>query len=252
MSYQSINISHFYELVQNNKKFSFTKINHGFWDRIIDKRKSKSEFFFNKDVYQKIYIRTKFRLPKKYFYFGVDVGGHEILGYKDLKSTRIKSIISVDQDRVKKIKNIIKKFLPPEYLPYNGHIFRHSAIDNTLIDFLSLFKNYDVITVGHHRLKSLNTLFQFRSFNHITIHSTQAWKTKDRVQSILFNKIKSLDNPVVFLQGAYVATYLIFNLHGEATLLDMGRALDVFYPEVNTQSWFYFLNLEQYYREYWT
>ena len=126
---------------------------------------------------------------------------------------------------------------------YNGKI-------NTLITAANSVPNLKIVIVGSHYFKNFGQKLGLHNFDHIEIHPhNAALYVKDTKKEILNRHskyIKENNNVLYLLVGGSIAMCLILELHNllsSAFMIDIGRALDVYY--------YYDCNSEKYAHKGW-
>lgn len=223
----------------------------GYWEYILEEQPKDTMLLYCKDTLEEIYKFTT-SLNNNNILFGIDHGGLALIDDSFFKNNDIE--VTENKERIADICRIIKEHLPQNYIPLNGQVLRNAAIDGSIIPFLKSISNYSVVTVGDKRLVRLPKCLSPKYHKHVIIHPTDSWSYKDKILTAIENSIKAAPKPVVVLiQGSYVGTWWISKLHDlkEVFLIDIGRSIDVFYPEMSKQSWIHLFKLKDKYKEYW-
>lgn len=223
----------------------------GYWEYILEDQPKDTMLLFCEDTLEEIRKFTT-SLNDNNILFGIDHGGLALIDNRFFIDNDIE--VTENKERVAKICKIIKNHLPQDYIPLNGQVLRNAAIDGSIIPFLESMSDYNIVTVGDKRLVRLPKCLSSKYHKHIIIHPTDSWKYKDKILIAIENSIEAAPKPVVVLiQGSYVGTWWIWKLHGigETFLIDVGRSIDVFYPEMTKQSWIHLFQLKNKYKEHW-
>jgi len=237
-------IGYFAGRIRDGRRFSFTKINHGHWEKILALRddpsvagfralKERAGIFLDHGLGEDLDDMLS-RLPERGedFMFGVSHvsyrGQERIDGYR------------IDPDAVVAV---IEENLPPGYVPFDGTVWKDASITGEILELYEAVRALPVLAIGPKHLAGLGARLGFDPFAHVATHID---RERARRQRTLGRALKALgrfgDRPcIVLVQTGSVAPWFVDRLHDRvpsAFLLDMGRALDVWFPEVvTTQPW---------------
>jgi hypothetical protein len=138
------------------------------------------------------------------------------------------------------------------YLVFGGDIDYHDALvwklgllSGAFRRVLAAVQDRPLVVVGPPHLADWPERIGHRNARHVALHPTDAMSHAGEVlracRDVLEPHRGARPRPVVFLQAGPLAHWLVYRLHedpGEVFLLDVGRALDVWYPEVVAgQAW---------------
>lgn len=132
-------------------------------------------------------------------------------------------------------------------LPHDALLFKQAAIDGSLREFWALLARLGrpTVLVGPPHLADLSTRCGFADLLHAPIHGTRAFYLRSDILASLRELLRSFppdSRPILLFQAASLTDWLIHRLFGEfpdVTLIDVGRSVDAYYPEVVApQNWF--------------
>jgi hypothetical protein len=139
--------------------------------------------------------------------------------------------------------------LAPRRRPWHYALaLKDAAVTGELLLVTDAIRPFPVVSVGPAHIGGLGRALGLPRFRHVAIHETEAIADRVRVLRSLREVLSSAGHrgePVVVLLQAGSLTwwlqYRIFPEFPRATLLDIGRTLDLWFPEVvEKQPWFQF------------
>lgn len=131
---------------------------------------------------------------------------------------------------------LIKKILPPDEIPLNGVIWRKYALNGQLQKFISDHKSKKIVVIGPWYFKDFNIRAQLEDYDFIEIDYYKASEKYQETYDAVLNK--KYENALCFIVGGLVGNWLAFKLHSvflKNFIIDIGRALDVYYKELAQQ-----------------
>jgi len=138
---------------------------------------------------------------------------------------------------------IIKKFLPKDHIPFEGMLWRRFAFHNKLKDFFLKYKKRKIVIVGPNYYTEFDKLFNLEKYSHIKIDITKAsWQAYTLANQIFdehFHHLKTHESVIYFISAGTLGTWLTLKLHNlpNSFILDVGRALQYFYPAKAKGRW---------------
>jgi hypothetical protein len=237
-------VAYFAERIREGRRFSFTKINHGHWEKVLALRgdpavarfgalRRRAGVFLDHglgDDLDEMLGRLGDRGED--FMFGVSHlsyrGQERIDGYR------------IDPHAVVAL---IEESLPPGYVGFDGTIWKDASITGEILELYEALKALPVLVIGPKHLADLGSRLGLGRFAHVATHLD---RERTRRKRTLGKALRALarfgEGPcVVLVQSGVVAAWFVDRLHDRAPsafVLDMGRSLDVWFPDVvTTQPW---------------
>lgn len=126
---------------------------------------------------------------------------------------------------------------------HDALVWRRSVVAGRFGELIDALRRYRVIVVGPPHTSSYGALVGLEHFEHVRIHPSEAFAARMRILAELEQRIHSdPGGTAVLFEAASLAPWLIHRLWDSERprfLLDVGRALDVWYPDViRSQRWF--------------
>jgi len=138
---------------------------------------------------------------------------------------------------------LIQKFLPKDHIPFEGMLWRRFAFHNKLKDFFLKYKKRKIVIVGPNYYTDFRKLFNLEKYSHVEIDiskaSWQAYTLANRIFDEHFHHLKTNDSVIYFISAGTLGTWLTLKLHNlpNSFILDVGRALEYFYPTKAKGRW---------------
>ncbi len=237
-------ISYFAGRIRSGRRFSFAKINHGHWEKILALRgdpsvarmpalRRRAEIFLDHglgDDLDRLFDHLSDRGED--FMFGVSHLSYR--GQGRIDGYRIDPHVVV---------RLIAESLPPGYVPCDGTVWKDTSITGEILELYGAMQALPVLVIGPAHLAGLGDRLGFDRFAHVATHFD---RERARRKRTLGRALKALfrfgEGPcIVLVQCGSVAPFFVERLHDRlpsAFVLDMGRSLDVWFPEVvTTQPW---------------
>lgn len=205
-------IEYFVEKIDNNEKFSFSKLNHAFWDMVSGDSywKEKFDLVHKDENFLKENIDSILEIPKdESFLIGVsNYGPPEII---------LKKNNSIET---------IEKYMSKRTNLFYGPLWKHYCKTGEIKKFIYSIRKKKVVVVGLSHLYQLKNVWGIPDFSHIEVDLFTA--TQDRYK--ILNQIKeNKDSIIIFQCGEMLSLWFIRKLQNtDNTLIDMGRSLDLF------------------------
>ena len=139
--------------------------------------------------------------------------------------------------------------LAPQTRPWHyALVFKDAAVTGELLTITEAIRPFPVVAVGPAHIGGLGAALGLPRFRHVAIHESEAIADRKKVLKALRAVLSSADHRgepvVVLLQAGTLAWWLEYRIFPDfprATMLDLGRTLDLWTPEViETQPWFKF------------
>lgn len=230
--------------LEKRERFSYVKINHGLWERLLATEKllelgSKSladletgDYFhvggFRKEIVEMLKNGVSSR---KDFILAISI--HAFPNSSKLTGW---------PKNVEKVVEYIHNLLPRDLKIWDGLMWKAAALDGRLKEFAEILKQRPVCLVGPPHLLSVKDYFELNNFHHISIPLLTARKNRWELLEEISAWTKNREgDPVVLFQAGSLSAWLISHLDEhlcQATLLDLGRTLDLAEPAiVERQEW---------------
>lgn len=146
---------------------------------------------------------------------------------------------------IKKLREAVLAYCPNQPKWHDALVWKDAVFSGELKDFFDLLKRTRVIIVGPSHLKTLGGILGYENFHHISIRPpTEGIKYREQtLDSImeLLHKTTDTSTACIFQAGAlaYWLIYRLFSKIPNTFFLDVGRVLDIWYPDiVSKQHWF--------------
>ena len=269
----------FLKKIEAENYFSFAKQLHGFWDDILAAmivEPTLRKIQYDDDYLLKLSAvmvkvknarsRLRYTIPLYFdilkmtlqlnqapnnFYFGVsdvDFYPHKeppysinsyIPTYNNFKLLKTNNCLKCREMRCGDRQLMIKSFLPKNYTPFNGIIWRRFSYNGELESFFEKTKQkHSIIIVGPEYFKDFGTLLEIPDYHHIPIHGVAASEKKEQLLDTILQHHKLLNNKpaIYFFVAGVLSIWLIHQLHDKVSnsfLIDAGQALDAVIPANN-------------------
>ncbi len=269
-------IDFFLDRIKTRSFFSYAKQNHGFWDVILGvmivypelrKIQNNDEYFMRfshamsevlssistiymepKMYYDILKILNKMdEMPSNFFYGVSDLDfypqstpPHSVNSYIPTFSTfkRLKTncTLKCRDLRLGDRQQIIKNFLPKDFTPFNGILWRSYGFHGDLDQFFQKVKdNHQIIIVGPEYYKDFGKLLSIDNFHHIPIDQFGASAKREELLNRILEHNKSIENQdaIYFFVASSLSLWLMSHLHtkmANSYLIDVGQALDFVLP----------------------
>lgn len=238
-----LSIEDYLEDVRHDRHFSCTKINHGFWERLIriremsggelDLESSLEAEIRDKKTGTPCLISTGF--VKELFELIANIpslSGDFRFAASPYAWPACRRIFGVPWSGLREVENIIHQYIPPHISLEDGLFWKTAILDGSMVDFFALLRTKRVVVVGPRWLKNFGLFGGFDDFTFIEIDEKKARCERDDILRRITEYAKeTTDKSTVYLlQGGPVATWLVLKLHGKlqnSTLIDMGLALNL-------------------------
>lgn len=132
--------------------------------------------------------------------------------------------------------NIIETMLPYGEIPINALVLRTWAVNGAIDQFISKIKHKKIVLVGPSHLENLGYKLNLENYSYMPIHDTEALLrapvTKNNILTQHTKLLKHNKDVIYFIVGGSAAMWLTAELHEKldrAYIIDIGRALDVYY-----------------------
>jgi len=282
-------IDFFLDKIQKNEYFSYTRQLHGFWDAIIGAlildpslcKLSREEEWLK--ALSSVMVKAKNAMnPLRYsdevyfdvlkmivnldqypgnFYFGVsDVNFYStklpehsaydlVSGFPAFRLLPVHNKSRCFTPTYGDRQQIIRYFLPDNYVPVNGVIWRKYGFRGSLIRLFEKLKNLPVVIVGPAHYSSFGQVAKLDKFYHIPIHGTRAsfsrFQILDSIKQ-LHQKISGKQSLTFLFVAGTLSCWFINQLHGKldrTNLIDTGLALDTLFTnkDVKIRNQFHFI-----------
>jgi hypothetical protein len=202
----SDHFEHYVKRIESREYFSFLKLNHFFWQEMLN----GSQNFKNWNVCDlalKI-IQILENFPKEdNLFLGVGFGGND--GVRPLNQHV----------------NLVKKILPDYVDLHCALCFKRACMTRQIKKLYDCIRNRRVVVVG---LEHLAPFGDLHSLNHFEHHLISLDYNKDQILENIQKEYKK-DSVYMFQCGEVLSFWLIFYLREafqDSFFLDMGRALD--------------------------
>ena len=236
---------YFSDRIDSKNYFYFVKHQHAVWDFIykalpdrefnIDSEadlkelaagmvKQTTKWFVKDEIYFDILKLITSRVDENILYAINDTAHH----YRRAKRQHMK----YKSKRIAHLHKIMNDFIRHKDILFHGGIFRSYAINKQLIEFLNKYKNRRIVIVGPPYFLDFGERAGLENYSHINIPYRTA---TDFIDEIL-EKVKSnhQDETIYLFVAGALASWFIYKLHAtlrNSFMIDIGRALDIFYYE---------------------
>lgn len=218
-------VNYYINLLQNNNLYFF-KMNHAWWQYLAGMRFWIAQYnkYHDKELMEEV---------------------KSIIG--NIHETDIIMAVSnigplYDIGKNKKrdtiLEKIILQYMPKNYQPHFGGIWKKYSLDKSINKFFESVKNFQITVVGFEHLQELKQSLNFDNFNFYKLsYDSSRNEKRHKVLSDLLEIANSNNYRKVFLiqAGELFATWLVYHLRKNVSnhvcsFVDMGRALDMFCP----------------------
>jgi hypothetical protein len=147
---------------------------------------------------------------------------------------------------VAELRAVYRSFHTSRRPAHDAQVWKQAILDGTFRQVVEILRGMSVILVGPAHLSALEGHFGLREFRHIVIPLSGAPRERRallrRCTAVLREAWRGRRPTAVLYQAGALAYWLIYRLFSvapDAFHLDLGRCLDVWFPEVvGAQPWF--------------
>ncbi len=234
-------VSWYVDRIERGEFFSYTKINHRFWELeqelragpIPEDETDRADADATRG--RRFYLETRFREELLEILASLPIDDPDFLfatshvGYPD--SDRIEG---VTRDPASLIE-LMRTILPAGLVPHDGMLWKAATISGEIRTLYDAVRPHRVVAVGPEWLHGLAETFRLPHFTLVEIPSRDARGQRTEI----LERIGDLhgdfrgDAVIYLFEAGTLAPWLIHRLHGalrDACLIDVGRALDVCHP----------------------
>jgi hypothetical protein len=263
--------------LREGRPFAFLKRTHGFWDRCVDVCDASPAFraFVEANVGRKDDARPgaeeieaalritpdmaaaleKLRIFKHFW-----EGGFFADLVRDLRNPHrsdrwIESISLRAHSRpaerasvhpAPRLREMVLALARRDMTYHDALVFKDAVFTGELVQLMDAVREHEVIAVGPKHIEGLGRAAALPRFRHVRIRATEAIEDREEilgeVRSLLRSWRLRRTSRVVLLQAGTLSWWLAHRLFPDAEdvwFLDMGRVLDIWFPQVAaTQPWF--------------
>lgn len=240
-------ITYYIERVRSGRCFSHAKINHGFWERAI---RIRNRGYDATPEGRCAADASTLGLPAMLETGFWDEFVEQLAGWPadDPDLSLAVSAYAYSGSLIwggqapnpNEVASVIRDMLPAGYEPENALVWKDAVVDGSIRELFDALGPIHKVVVGPPPLcRALSHLPGVPAI-HYSIHPTDARREREKI----FQELHALHRrfngePVAYLfQAATLAVWLIRKLHRRlpgAFLIDLGRALDIFAPELHDE-----------------
>lgn len=136
------------------------------------------------------------------------------------------------------VANLIKKIIPNNEHPFNSLNWKSWAVSGQIHKLFTQFPKDKIVVVGPPHFSTIDKKTGNDNITHLKIHPTKASFDSemiyDKMQQIHESYLKDYDRVIYICEGGAPVNWIIYRLHGmlkNAFMIDIGRALDVYYAD---------------------
>lgn len=215
----SPDVNFFVKKIQDKEYFSFAKINHAFWEALLNRH---DEFKRITTLHSVEFINEIEEMVKSW---PLDDSLMLGLGSKGYASS---------DDDPHDSKEIIVKILKtiPRIKTYDALVWKSYCLNNQIEKFFRSIRS-KVVVYGLSHLKNINDQLKFINFEFREV-GLDATAKKDEIIKDLESNHKE-ETVYCFQMGEMLSTWVIRKLHGlpESYFIDFGRSLDFFVKDIS-------------------
>lgn len=253
---------HYLALAREGREFAFLRRTHGFWDRLVDASDLVPEVraavtaarmggpAVDERVFDGLSAEQKHELQKRNWVKGFwESEGYAAELIHDLQHPhRDEGYIEAVQfcpgmHSVRRLREVYGAFHTSGVVFHDALVWRRAVMDGHFAELFEALRADRVVVVGPPEKASLGELVGLPTFEHVEIHPNRAFasrhETLNRVRAAVRRRPAST---AVLFEAASLASWLIHRLWEDGrprVMLDIGRALDIWYPEtIRRQDWF--------------
>jgi len=221
-------------------------------DAMVRAKSKRMPLKYDKDLYSDLLkFVSNINKIKGDFYYGVsdiDFYPHDpppysvnsydsFFPFQNLLS--IKSPLKCYKIRCGDRQEVMRYFLPDDYIPFDGIIWRKYGYHGQLQRFFEAFKDREIVLIGPPHHDGFAKVADLENYHHIEIHGTKACFERDIILDniIQFDQKLEKKKPALYLIVAgNLGVWLTTRLHNKlekAFIIDLGLALDPLYDKSN-------------------
>lgn len=146
-----------------------------------------------------------------------------------------------DKDELRKA---LLSYVSKQPIWHDALVWKYATFSGDLLGLFSTMQTLRIILIGPPHLESLGRFLKIKDFKHVSIHPTEAIKDRAQILNELSSIVENSGNVpcVCIFQAGTLAFWLIYRMfrnYPNVFYLDIGRVLDIWYPEiVSPQPWF--------------
>lgn len=234
-----ISINEIVNRIRQADFFTFTKINHGFWETLNDwnhlSKTGISPEEFDHQKKKTALMTDSFSDELLELIAGLDPSDQSMLfAVSPYAYPRSKQIAGTPIHH-REVLELIENHVPNGLQVHDGLLWRRALIDGSLKQLFDCIKSLPVLLVGPSPLKDLPQKFGFLDSHFLEIPIDSARKTRHDIEQRILEHCQNSDKPrIILIQAGSLATWLALRLHhklNKCWILDMGRSLDIVNPD---------------------
>lgn len=233
-------VSFFINRIKNNEPFSFIKLNHAFWELVIEVEKDlfKFEPYINDSLLKGLFPQERASDPVGWlklhgfdlYYDLIDIvsninQSNIFLGVSHIGPPDEKLFVG-KQEYLSRLNCIVDK-LPSNYIPFFGPIWKYYAIENKMNDFFNALNDFQIVFIG---LKHVDNIGKELNLKHQFIElDLTATKKRFELLDYFLNTWKK-DTFWIFQAGESLSAWFIHHMNlklNDFWGVDLGRSLDL-------------------------
>lgn len=263
-------LSFYLDLVRNDRGFAFVKRTHGFWDGLVflcdvvpelQARVTRGEtidaafirqLFSDDNLVKAVEARSGFKNHfDDHFYSELVEDLQSPLAMPSyIEATSFRGYPNSDARPalcpVERLRQVFHAFHSSGRQTHDALVWKQAILDGTYWQFVEAIRERSVLLVGPQHLAPLGQYLSLPHFDHIVIPISGAMLKRREILKQCRLALADLSRrgrpTVVLYQAGFLVFWLIYRLFPSAPRsihLDLGRCLDVWFPEIiEHQPWF--------------
>jgi hypothetical protein len=262
-------------LLDRGEGFAFVKRTHGFWDGLVYLREAVPEIdarvgrvepvtsemvrtaLSNAECVEHLEQRSRFAEHFRDHFWTELVEDlqhpHRSPAYIEATSFRgYPNSPYPAHNPVDRLRDVYRSFHTSGRGEHDAQVWKHSILDGTFRHVVKRLRGMAVVIIGPEHLSGLEGHLGLRSFHHVVIPISGAPRERrallQRCDAVMKVASRSRRPTAVLYQAGALAFWLIYRLfpaYPKAFHLDLGRCLDVWFPEVVSEQPWFIQNREQ-------
>ena len=222
--------------VENGVLFSSTKINHGFWERMLRMERAAAFGAAQPELddpnsgglpFVRELLGLLRRLPR--------IEGDFRFAASPFAWPRSRRVEGTPIEGLDETRRMIRRYVAPEVENFDGLLWKKAIIDGSFPRLIDALRNRSVVLVGPRQIGHFGAFAGIEKFRHIPIDERAARAQRRAIRTEIISGHEPGGQPVYLFQAGATAAWLVIRLHGElagATMIDLGLALDICNPRL--------------------
>jgi dTDP-4-amino-4,6-dideoxygalactose transaminase len=234
--------------IKARRPFASTKINHGFWERLVvcerlrnegindpvelDRISGEAPYLFETGFHDEL-LQLLNRLPSMRGKIDFSASPYAFAACRRIEGTPAVGLAATNA--------VIERAVPAQFRNSDSLTWKNSVSDGSLVNFFHSLRLRNVVLIGPRWLDRFGLFAGIERFQHIEIDPRGARQMRHSFLREVEEAHQPAEDTVYLIQAGTYATWLVLKLQeslDRATLIDPGIVLDLCYlPQIEQRNW---------------